>query len=491
MNTPYEYFLNQLPTKLMLLSDDDHNWSQEEFISHIEHISILLSKKNLTPGARVGVALGKTVYQVATMLAIWKNDLVYVPISKKNPTDRVQYIVENCELSLLLDDPKVLSTSETLELSSAKSPTQNLSYIIYTSGTTGMPKGVVIENSSVSHFYQAILKEKFPLLENKEIILQMVDFSFDISIWDLGLWFIYGGKLVITDFESNALKLIKTMTEHNVTIMTAAAPAYAILMSAKEILKRFDFSTLKLLITSASYCPPKVALEVLDTFNQATLYNAYGPTEGTVYCTWTKIVKEQINLSEPLSIGHLLWGMGGAFYLNEKVVDCNQMADGLEAELIISGPQLFLKYWKSPELTSEKTLFDNGKRYYRTGDLITKVGENFYYHGRIDDTIKVNGHRVNLGEIEICTSELSFIAHSIVVEKVNEKLQTELFLFYTLNEKREDFHQVEIEMKNQWNKKLPVYMHPKKAIRLDHFPLSIAGKINKKELKLKIESGNY
>lgn len=499
--TPYEFFLQNIDHKELTLADPAVQWNKSELLAAIETLSQKFQLLGLKSGDRVGVSLGKSVFQVAAMLALWKNDLVYVPISHKNPAERLEYIVTNCDLSLLVvlesqvqthgQVPLLKLSDKTwdfnLKLSNPTPISQNVSYIIYTSGTTGQPKGVVIENSAIGNFFQAITEEKFPFEMNKEVILQLVDFSFDVSFWDLGVWFLYGGKLVITDFLGNAINLIKTLVETKVSVLTAAAPTYAILLSNKEVLKRFDLSGLKFLVTTASYCPPRLAQDILEYFDRVTLYNCYGPTETTVYCTWTQVKKDSVDLTKPLSIGHLLHGLEASFFEDGKITPLQNMVEGKEAELLIQGAQLFSHYWMAEALTAEKVLVDNGVRYYRTGDLASRSGDQLFYHGRTDDTIKVNGHRVNLGEIEMVAGEIPWVSHNIVIEKVNEKFQTELFLFYTKAPGSSSTEQVEEALREMFLKKLPQYMHPKRMIQLEYFPVSIAGKIDKKALRVELK----
>ncbi len=500
--TPYEYFLYNLDDRPLSLKDGSNHWDKKTLLSAIESISLKLNSLSLKKGDRIGVCLGKSVYQVAALLAIWKNDLVYVPISHKNPRDRVEYIVSNCELSLVLvseneshqfeSAPVMLigpsSLDLKLSLSKAKISLQKSSYIIYTSGTTGQPKGVVIENTALENFFLAIQAEKFPVKFGEEVILQLVDFSFDVSFWDLGLWFLYGGTLVITDFMGNAIHLIKTILDSKVTVLTAAAPTYAIMLANHDVLKRFDLTSLRLLITTASYCPPKLASDILRSFEWATLYNCYGPTEATIYCTWTQVKKEDIDLARPLSIGHLLYQMKAAFLKEGVITPFDEMPEEAEAELLLAGPQLFSYYWQAEELTAIKTFTHAGVRYYKTGDLATRLGNQLYYYGRTDDTIKVNGNRVNLGEIEMAAGEVLPVSHNIVIDKQNDKFQTELFLFYTLRPGTIQSSEAEALMKQIFTKKLPSYMHPKKFIFLPEFPVSIAGKIDKKALRERLRS---
>lgn len=500
---PYEYFLNQLETKDLSLIDEEYNFDKTTILSYVEKISLKLTRMNLPSGSRVGVLMGKSALQILSLLSLWKNDLIYVPISLQNPADRLHYILENSELSLLLiKEPIAIhlkslpslnikdlieESNEVLSLSPPKEVTQTISYIIYTSGTTGLPKGAVISNLAITNFFNAIQNE-FKLRWNQEVILQMVDFSFDVSFWDIGLWLIFGGKLVVTNFQGNIINLLKTVLENKTTVLTCAAPTYAILTSSQNLLKRYDLNFIRLLITTASYCPPKVALDILDLVPSAQLYNCYGPTEATVYCTWTEIKKDDIQLDRPLSIGKLLTGLEAAFFKDGEFVAYDKHPDGMEAELLIAGPQLFEHYWKSSELTEKKIFVKNDKKYYFTGDLVTKEKDLFYYFGRSDDTIKVNGYRINLGEIEICICQIQEIAHTVIIEITNKNLQTELYSFFTVknNFSNENYSEKVIKYcKSQ----LPSYMVPQKCIQLDSFPLSIAGKINKKELKDRITGG--
>lgn len=488
------------------ISDEKNFLNMEQFRSRIAQLVTTIKTYQLPQQSKVAVLAGKTNEQLISLFSLWSLQLVYVPISKHNPANRVDYILEDANALLVIVDKREKIKEYSLEsrnvlvledlvpllgvlpISIDQLRLDNIAYIIYTSGSTGQPKGVVINFHNLQNLSDA-LDEYFQELKiNQETFLQVVDFAFDVSISDMLLWMKKGGHFVTIDIGQNILKLVKYIVDKKVTYLCNSAPVYSIMGSIKEKLKEIDFSNIKSVITTASYCPPKTALVILELFPKARLYNCYGPTETTVYCCWKEIHREEISLTTPLSIGHPLKNLKAYSMIDNNLVEFDQMSDFEECELCIGGAQVFVNYHQKPDLTSEKTILNQrGEKVYRTGDLVYRVGQEFYYKGRLDDTIKVQGFRVNLGEIEINVGKIHFSSSQVVIPIESDLNQVELVLFFV---PKADTVETENEMKQfiheELKKNLPHYMLPTKIFVEQSLPLNNSGKIDKKKLVEKV-----
>lgn len=475
------------------LSDDEVTLGNREISERQEKLSQVLQDKGIKPGDTVGVYCGKTVDQVIAMLAIWEIGAIYVPLSPLNPPERLFSIINNAQLNVVLSNSplkshlagaqvKVVDCGEVYanQQSTGGNATHisENAYIIYTSGTTGTPKGVVINHESLFHLISSD-EQYFSELDHTSTMLQMVDFSFDVSLWDLALWLKKGCHLKITNHGQNIFNLVKTIETSKANYLCFPAPTFNLLVKLKEHLGENPFPFVKSIITTASYCAPQTALEILQLFPYVNLYNCYGPTEVTVYCTWTKLNQSEISSDLPLTIGKPISGLTGYFFNDGKLSPYMDLPEKVEAELCIAGPQVFVEYYNAPELTKEKVLNSPAGPAYRTGDAVFRIKDNIYYLGRLDDCLKINGFRVHLGEIELALKSHSKIQDAVVL--VNQRNDQDVInAFYSVKEGQSCN---DVELKEFLNKKLTTYMLPKKYTKIEKFPLSAAGKIDKKKIR--------
>jgi non-ribosomal peptide synthetase component F len=205
----------------------------------------------------------------------------------------------------------------------------------------------------------------------------------------------------------------------------------------------------------------------------AKIENLYGPTEATIFCLryeWQRGELPHPQGKGIVPIGRPMEGMD-AFKMNENSLD-------EEGELCLSGGQVTLGYWNNPSKTAEAFgTTDSGKKYYRTGDLCKIAqADNFLYLGRIDNQVKIDGHRVELEEIEFHTR--AFCGDKQVVAAVNRSEAGSLFIILFIESEKDR----EKGLEKHLQKHLPAYMIPKEIITVSPFPLNSNGKTDRKAL---------
>jgi D-alanine--poly(phosphoribitol) ligase subunit 1 len=256
-------------------------------------------------------------------------------------------------------------------------------------------------------------------------------------------------------------------------------------MAAERLWKHLKIDSPKTILTVASYCLPQTASFLLNSFPRARLFNCYGPTETTIFCCWTEITKDDIDLANPLSVGHIMPGNRAWLYDGSEVQPAGQVPEGEKSELCISGDHVCVGYWNAPQLEQEKFLSVDGERIYRTGDLVSRRGDKFLYWGRLDDTIKIKGYRVNLGEIEHCIGSLKWVSSCTVVDIHTNEYQAKLVALYIPG--KDAPYQSEDEMSSRLKEvcktELPHYMIPDQFVKTDSWPLTASGKINRNEIR--------
>ncbi len=428
----------------------------------------------------------------------------YVPIDPQYPKDRIRYILGDCKPEAVLlsvcpaDREKMMGIAEELgipvydinlqamegmecaipeeALFAGKETWENrAAYMIYTSGTTGHPKGVVITHGSLSNMIYA--NADFYGFCPEDVVLQLANYVFDQSVWDIFNTLGTGGTLCLIDRETmqSAEALEEYCGRQHVTVlMTTTVMLGALHPERFHGLRFVD-------------CGGDVARrEIMEKWYPVTdlLVNSYGPTEATVNAA-AYVYRGRLEGSVP--IGRPLPNKKIYILQGEKLCGI-----GMRGEICIAGEGLAGEYLNQPELTAKSFVrnpFGTG-RMYRTGDLGRYMEDgNLLYDGRIDSQIKLRGFRIELTEIEHSLCEMPQIAEAAVV-CFREDGQ-EILAAYLVSE-----HHEELEMENvraELNRKLPYYMIPDSFVQIAAIPLNQSGKLDVSALErpARKENGQY
>ena len=416
---------------------------------------------------------------MVTNLAILKTGAAFLPIDIKYPEDRINYIINDSQLKLVITDSNTKSSLNidsininTIDLSASSSQNlgtkimpDDIAYVIYTSGSTGKPKGVPIAHTSnINMSLQQV--ETFEVTAN-DTVIWFASVAFDASVSEIMMAFYSGACLAIPEEKDiiDTDNFIKFLKESNTTIATFP-PSYL------DLIENENLKNLKSIITAGEAAHPKKAFEII---NQGSNYfNAYGPTECAVCVSMYKAS----NLDKGKSfipIGKPLANLS-VYVLDKKL---NLVPVGVPGTLYVSGIGLTKGYLNKPELTQEKFIdnpFLENTKMYNTGDLVSWLPNgNLKYIGREDTQVKIRGHRIELGEIEnTISSEFKEIKQVAVTVKEIHKEQT-LVAYCTL--------EVDTEIiKKYLEQSLPSYMVPTHFVTIPQLPLTTNGKINYKKL---------
>lgn len=463
---------------------DNRSYSYKDLENKIAAINYLLDT-NKEESRIVGIVANDDIETYASILCVWLQGIAYVPIHPNHPHTRNIEILNQVNVTVVLDSNhyfsevipafKVLTTKNcdlTLELKPKVIDDNSLAYILFTSGSTGIPKGVQISRRNLESFVQDYLSIGFGF-NSEDKFLQAFDLTFDVSVQGFLIPLLCGGSVYTIPLDKIKYSYaINLLDEHEITVATFPPSMINLLKSYFEEISlpalKYCFLTAEAskfdLVQSWSKCIPN-----------AEIYNLYGPTEGTIYCTFYRL-----DLLKPLLANGVL-AIGKAFQsveyriVNDKDEDCNHDEKG---ELLISGPQVSPGYWNNPEKNSESfiTLSRNNiaLRYYRTGDIcsIGKEKEILYF-GRKDYQVKINGYRIELGEIE---HQIFKISHRNTLVFAVEGLKKEGLKLIAVIEANEILNAV---LLNELRNVLPEYMIPKEIICLEHFPLNANEKVDR------------
>ncbi len=351
-----------------------------------------------------------------------------------------------------------------------------IAYLLFTSGSTGQPKGVMVAHRNVTHFVDAMV-ERYAVTEHDRFS-QTFDLTFDLSAFDMFVaW--ERGACLCAPTQSQKMLPGRYVTECGITVWFSV-PSTAVLMSRLRILKAGKFAGLRLSL----FCGEALPVEVLQKWAEAApasvLENLYGPTELTIACTLYRWDAERSPAESELGvvpIGHPYPGMK-LLVVDEQL---DEVAVGKTGELLMTGPQLTLGYYRDAERTAAAFVVPPGRDevYYRTGDRVRRpaAGRPLVYLGRMDNQIKIQGYRVELGEIEAVMRQEAGVEVAIAVGwPVTASGADGVVGFLGAD------HADTAAVRERIVARLPPYMHPSALHLVAEFPLNANGKVDRKAL---------
>ncbi|MCX8132087.1 MAG: amino acid adenylation domain-containing protein [Clostridia bacterium] len=477
----------------------DKQLTYKELNEKANQIARILCEKGMGQESIIGILLERSLEMIIGIMAVVKAGGAYLPIDPHNPQDRINYILEDSNVSLLLSHKKfsdihvgekiekiyledeALYTGDKSNLAGKADP-HGLAYVIYTSGSTGKPKGTLIEHHSLVNRLNWMQK-MYPLIKS-DTILQKTPYTFDVSVWEMFWWAMQGAKVCFLEpgAEKDPGKIVKAIEENMITVMHFVP---SMLNSFLEYLKDTGetgrVASLKQVFASGeALTAAQVSLfKNLLAKNGTKLANLYGPTEATIDVSYFDCITD--NELDSIPIGKPIDNI--RLYVMDSKLQLQPV--GVPGELCIAGVGLARGYLNRPELTSEK-FADNplepGKKLYRTGDLAKwREDGNIEYLGRIDFQVKIRGLRIELGEIERVLIEHPSVKDCIVTAW--EKQPGNMHLVGYIVCEKDTKTEID-EIKAFLGKALPEYMVPKLFVFLDAMPLSQNGKADRKALPL-------
>ncbi len=444
----------------------------------------------------VGLMVERSFAMMIGILAIIKAGAAYLPIPPDNPPDRIEYLLQDGGVKILLIQTKTAGkvpfTGRIIDLEnpetyrgSIENPrivnrSTDLAYVIYTSGSTGKPKGVMIEHRSVVNRL-AWMQRAYPI-GAEDVLLQKTPYFFDVSVWELFWWALQGAKLcfIAPGAERIPLAILETIRKHRVSVLHFVPSMLNVFVEYldgrdDQAFQRLD-SVRRIFASGEALTPSHVRKfnDVVGRRTAAKLTNLYGPTEATVDVTFFDCPEQ--NGFEQIPIGRPIDNTG-LHIINER----REMGIGEPGELCIGGVGLARGYLNNPSLTAEKFVdhpSHPGERIYRTGDMARWLPDgNVEYLGRNDHQVKIRGLRIELGEIENTIRDGPGVSDCIVtVKKYSESVI--LIIAYVVPKPA-----LEIDaLKGYLKQRLPDYMLPNHYESVERIPLTSSGKADRNAL---------
>jgi len=452
-------------------------------------IAQFLEEKGARPGQCIGLCLSRTPDMIAAMYGVLKCGCAYVFMLPTFPAARLSYMLEISGAGLLLCDKKAaeqmpenvtgeiscqqyfLPEGEAQEYEDRPIRGDQLANVLFTSGSTGKPKGVMLRHRAVSNLCTQV---KALLEATPGNVLCSTNAVFDCFMVETVVVLALGRTVVLADEEEMMLPWkLAALIENYQTGVFEMTPARLQMCLSNEAFCRAA-SNIKIALVGGEVLT-KPLVENFYEHSDGLLMNMYGPTESTVYTT-----KGPIKAGEHITIGKPMENIR-AYVLDEQMRPVIPTACG---ELYIAGECLAGGYISRPELTEEafvEDIYFPGEKMYRTGDMVRlRVDGNYDYMGRKDAQVKLNGQRVELGEITGAILECSQVRQAAVVPIRKEDGSMELHAFYEYE--KETKQDVKEEILTHLGKVLPVYMIPSHLRAIDKMPMTASNKIDMQAL---------
>jgi tyrocidine synthetase-3 len=471
-----------------------------ELNSLANRLAYMLKERGLQPDGIVGILCDRSIEMVVAVLAVLKAGGAYLPIAADYPHDRIHYMLMDSGTTLLLAQPHLkekltedgwsypLDSMDFLDIigpdedsrkmnaelyanmESCSGP-ENLAYIIYTSGSTGLPKGILTNHMNVT---RVVKETNYIDITSDDRMLSLSNYAFDGFTFDLFGALLNGAKLVIAPNKviMHIDHLQQLIIKEKITVMFVTTALFNLLVDAGEVW----MNGMRRVLFGGERASVDHVRKALTHMGEGKIIHVYGPTESTVFATFYPvhaISKEALTIP----IGRPL-NQTGVYILSSTGY---HQPIGVSGELYISGEGVARGYLNRPELTNERFStdpFTGDGIMYRTGDLAKWLPNgNIEYLGRIDNQVKIRGHRIEPDEIEAQLQSLPGIKEAVVMARSNETGELYLCAYVATDNKQDN-----VTLRSSLARRLPSYMLPSFFVQMDKLPLTPNGKVDRQAL---------
>jgi amino acid adenylation domain-containing protein len=495
------------------VSYEGREWSYGDLDRRSNQLAHALLRLGVGPEARVGLVMERSFEMLVGMLGVLKAGGAYVPLDPSYPRERLTWLRQDAEVSVLLTQSPLLDLAsggkagarvrvlclddgELLTGASPESPAvpvaaENLAYIIYTSGSTGRPKGVQITHGNVLQLLAATAADfRFG---REDVWTLFHSFSFDFSVWEIWGALLSGGRLVIVPYwvSRSPQEFHQLLAAERVTVLNQTPSAFRqLIAAARQAPAQLALRWVVLGGEALDFASLRPWFELGGDRRKPRLVNMYGITETTVHVTSRQVRCEDLPCEGRPARGSAIGRQ--LDHLSAHVLDAGfqLLPAGVPGELCVGGAGVARGYLKRPELTAERFIPDPwsgipGGRLYRSGDLALRSPAGELVHlGRIDHQVKVRGFRIELGEIEAVLHQAPRVREAAVVA-AQEQEERQLVAYVVMEPVAEAAGAAGEPipaLRAFARERLPEHMLPAAYVLLDALPLTAHGKLDRQAL---------
>lgn len=455
----------------------------------------VLTERGVSANVLVAVVMEKGWEQIVAVLGILYSGAAYLPIDPSVPGKRLRDLLNDGEVEIALTQSwlekelewpgRVMCFSVDKQTLPEKDPggaeqiqtADDLAYVIYTSGSTGVPKGVMIDHRGAVNTIKDI-NSRFNIT-SADKVFALSNLNFDLSVFDIFGTLAAGGSIVMPD--SSGVKdpghWLKVMEKEEVTIWNSVPTLMQMLVESVSGKVFPGIKNLRLVLLSGDWIPLELPGKITAIADNARVISLGGATEASVWSILYPVEKVDPQWKR-VPYGRSMANQ--KFYvLNANMDEC---PDWVTGQLYISGIGLAKGYWRDKEKT-DRRFFNHpgtGIRLYRTGDLGRYLPDGTIdFLGREDYQVKINGHRIELGEIEAVIRQYPGVKDAVVVV-VDDTERNKFLAGYVVPIKGHDIPVDELD--SFLRNRLAGYMVPSSLMVIETFPLTLSGKLDRKQL---------
>ncbi len=471
---------------------DGHSMTYAELDAASDRVAHWLVSQGVGPGQRVALLFPRSVEAMISIVGVLKSGAAYLPIDPMHPDARIQFMLADAEPAVTITTTDLMGRFAGLDVrvfdfhdvchrtgqsDGLPVPTaDDVAYLIYTSGTTGVPKGVAITHRNVTRLLETLDAE---LGLADQVWTQCHSLAFDYSVWEIWGALLFGGRLVVVpEAVTRAPEdLHALLIAEHVTMFSQTPSAFYALQAVDALEPEPGRQlTLEAVIFGGEALEPQRLRTWLDRHpGLPRLINMYGITETTVHASFREIADGDAEGSvSPIGVplDHL-----GFFVLDAAL---QPVPVGVVGELYVVGAGLGCGYWRRGGLSASRFVAcpfgGAGARMYRTGDLASWGGDGqLRYAGRVDEQVKIRGYRIELGEIQTALAEVGGVDQAAVIAREDRPGDKRLVGYITGSADP-------AAARATLSERLPGYMVPTAVVVLDHMPLTVNGKLDKRAL---------
>lgn len=497
----FEAQVRRTPDQIALC-DQTQQLSYGQLNIRANQVAHQLMAWGVKPDIPVGLCFERSVEMVVALLAVLKAGGAYLPLDPDYPSDRLQYMLEDAQVGVVLTQAGLrsrlpLTTQQVLCLDQAQAQldqagaddpesgvtSDHLAYIIYTSGSTGKPKGVMIEHRAASHFVQAAIRQY--AITGADCMLQFGSISFDLAVEEIFTTLATGARLQLRndDMLGSPSRFLRTCQDWGITVLDLPTAYWHQLVAAMvDQPVRVPPSVRLVIIGGERALPSRVKTWQQQVGAFPRLINSYGPTEATVVATGFWITPDA-DIPQEVPIGKP-FPHTETYILDEFD---QPVPVGIPGELYIGGHSLARGYLNRPDQTRQQFVphpFNPqpNARLYKTGDRVRYLPDgNIEYLGRIDNQVKLRGFRIEIGEIEAALLQYPGVRETAVLVREDDPGQLQLVAYVV------EYPQQPVSMpalRSFLQQRLPNYMVPAALVPLAALPLTPNGKVDRRALPL-------
>jgi amino acid adenylation domain-containing protein/non-ribosomal peptide synthase protein (TIGR01720 family) len=469
----------------------DQSLTYRELDQQANRLARHLLDRHLQPGERVGLLAEPAAGTIVGILGILKAGGSYVPLDPDYPAAHRNRCIEDAAIRFLVSRRDVPDTTchclqpDCVDPAADAPPVEigddQPAYVIYTSGSSGQPKGVVVTHANL--LFSTLARHRY-YGHSVGSFLLLSSFSFDSSVAGIFWTLTSGGRLVLCEpqLKQDVQRLCDLVQRETVTHTLCLPSLYRLILEFGDMQKLDSLSSV---IVAGEACDVEVVQRHFARRAGKRLFNEYGPTEATVWCTVHEF--SPLDAERPISIGRPV--PDARIYILDRRGLPSPI--GVTGELCVGGPGISRGYLNLPEATARQFVeADYGfgaERIYRTGDLACydEHGQLFFA-GRRDDQVKIRGHRIEVQGIADILRQVSGVREAVVTARETPgreggPVNTRLIACFTREDGVDDSSLI-AGIRARLQQQLPAFAIPDALVPVDTFPRLANGKINYRDL---------